>query len=218
MRQTLVFMASIIALSGCADDNVSVFILGNIAPEKEDDGCTYDPTSMDLVPQGVWDINATSSYFVTVAIANQLQPRGSTVRSEPNGVNLVRAEVRLEDFAGTTIPFGGLPNPFSVPMSAYIGPAQDFTTPSFSGAAIELIPAAYAQQLRDMGATDTTILAQVRVAGETNGHIDIETDDWQWPVTICSTDCLTVCVADEADVSRACRDGQDQPSFELCGG
>lgn len=216
MRQTLVIMATIIALGGCADDNVSVFILGNIAPEKEDDSCTYDPASMDYVPRGVWDINVTSTYFVTVAIANQLQPRGSTVRSEPNGVNLVRAEVTLQNFAGTPFAFAGLPNPFSVPMSAYIGPAQDFTTPSLGGAAIEVVPPDYAQGLREMGVTDTTILAQIRVAGETNGHIDIETDDWQWPITICSTGCLSNCTTDEADVSLACRRGQDQASTGLC--
>ncbi len=67
-----------------------------------------------------------------------------------------------------------------------------------------------------MGVTDTTILAQIRVAGETNGHIDIETDDWQWPITICSTGCLSNCTTDEADVSLACRRGQDQASTGLC--
>lgn len=217
MRFSLVAIMLALSLGGCVDDNISVFIRGNIAPEIEDGLCTYSPSSMSGLTQGRWDIagsqNYSGNYIVNVAVVNQIQARASTVASEPNGVQITGAEVTLRDLAGDPIAFGGLPNPFSVPASVYIAPANGPDGTSASAVSIVAVPRDYGASLMAAGNVDTTIVASLRLVGQTNGSIDIRTGEWDYPIAICSN-CLFGCPPAGDPGVLACNPGQDSVSLD----
>ncbi|MFT5357620.1 MAG: hypothetical protein ACI9KE_004857 [Polyangiales bacterium] len=217
MRFSLVALMLALGLGGCVDDNVSVFILRNIAPEIEDDGCSFSPDSNAAITQGRWDISGSQryagNYIVTVAVVNQIQARASTVASEPNGVQISGAEVTLRDLAGDPIAFGGLPNPFSVPASVYIAPADGPDSTSASAVSIVAVPRDYGASLMAAGTVDTTIVASLRLVGQTNGQIDIRTGEWDFPIAIC-TDCLFGCPPAGEPAILSCNPGQDFVSLD----
>ncbi len=222
MRLRLSAMVLSLFAAACVDDGVSVFVKGVIAPEMNEDSCTWDPNSdVFIVPPGVLDVEtdlvlgSNVDYRVVLSTANQLQPRGGSGRAETNGVQITRAEITLRGLDGNPINLGGLPNPFSVPTSAYIPPASDPTNPGTGAVAVTAIPAAYATAMAngfprdaDGNLVATQILLGIKLIGETQGHIDIEMAEWQWPVSICGL-CLFRCAADGESPLFGCVPGQD---------
>lgn len=217
MRFSLVAIMLALSLGGCVDDNVSVFIYGNIAPEIEDGTCTYSADSMTSISRGVWDLAGaqrySGNYVVNLSVENQIQARASTVASEPNGVHIRGGEVTLRDLAGDPIAFAGLPNPFSVPASTYIQPAGGPDGTSLGAVSVVVVPRDYGASLLAAGNTDTTIVASVRLIGQTNGQIDIRTGEWDYPIAICSN-CLFGCPPAGDPGVLACNPGQDQVSLD----
>ncbi len=218
-RLTTLFLC--IAGLGCVNDNVSIFIEGVIPPMKEDDGCTWDPsTTSVLLSPGLFNVEAdlilgtAAPYTTVLAVNSQLQPRGGSGRSETNGVQVERAEVTIRSLSGDAIDFGGLPNPFSIPTTGYIPPSSDPTQPGESAVSVVAIPGDYAIRLaamRDGGGNllFTQVLASIRLVGKTLGHIDIETGEWDWPITLCDGLCLFQCATADDTRSFSCLPGQD---------
>ncbi|HJK92229.1 MAG TPA: hypothetical protein RMH85_04960 [Polyangiaceae bacterium LLY-WYZ-15_(1-7)] len=209
----IVALACLLGLAGCVDDDVSVFIQDNVAPEVSDDGCVYDANGEPLA-RGILNVDSGASYFVYPRIQNQLQMRATSGRAEPNGVHIERAEVTIRDLAGNAIAFDGLPNPFSVPTSAYIPPASDPTQGGVGVASVEAIPADYGFALGGLVGTGTSVIVDVKLIGETNGTIDIDTGDWSWPVQLCGGSCLFSCSTE--DVAASCNPGQDSVTRVQC--
>ncbi len=208
--------------SACVDDGVSVYVRGVIPPEINEDSCTWDPSSDVFLPApGVLDVEtdlvlgANVDYRLVLSAANQLQRRGGSGRAETNGVQITRAEVTLRGLDGAALNLGGLPNPFSVPVSAYIPPSADPTTPGLAAVAVTAVPAAYATAMAngfprdaDGNLVATQVLIGVKLLGSTLGDIDIEMAEWQWPTTICGQ-CLFRCALDGDTPAFACDPGQD---------
>ena len=220
MRLSLALTMLTLALSGCADDNISVYVRGNIAPEQSDDGCLYSASSSLYVTQGLWDITGSQRYSgeykVNLAVVNQIRARASSVAAEPNGVHITGAEVTLRQLGGE--PFGpgvlgGLPNPFSVPASAFISPAAGPGAPGLSTVTVVVVPVGYAAALIAQGVTETTIVGSIRLTGETSGHIDVRTGEWDYPIAICAG-CLFTCPPTADDALLACDPGVNQPSAD----
>ncbi|MCB9617245.1 MAG: hypothetical protein H6722_32845 [Sandaracinus sp.] len=211
-------LTCLLALVGCVDDNVSVFVSGNLAPSIDESTCSYDPTSTALQSQGTLDVAFAGTFELHPAIQSQLQQRGRSGRPEPNGIYITRAEVTLEGLDGLAIDFGGLPNPFSVPMSVYVPPASSPTSPGSATGTIVAIPADYTVSLPVAPGTTTTVVASVRLVGKTLGDIDIETGDWVYPIEVCNG-CLLTCMPDPEVELVTCNPGQDLTFFDAaaCG-
>lgn len=208
MLQRAVAVLAMLMTVGCADDNVSVFVTGVIPPDQDEDSCTFDPAAADmpLLAPGTFNIETDviigrqPDYNLVLATSNQLQRRALSGRAETNGVFITRTEVTIEALDGSALALGGLPNPFSVPAAAYVPPATDPMTPGQGVVSSTAIPAQYATALaaalpRDaMGnLIESTVVVAVKLIGETQGHIDIETDEFRWPVQLCGGFCLFQC-------------------------
>lgn len=204
------FLSCLLALVGCVDDNVSVFVSGNLAPMIEETSCTYDPGSASQLSQGTLDVSFGGTFELHPVIQNQLQQRGASGRAETNGVRITRAEVTIEGLDGLPVDFAGLPNPFSVPMTVYIPPAASEDSPGLGTGSITAIPADYTLSLPIAEGSTTTVVVAVRLIGNTLGDIDIETGDWTYPVEICNG-CLLQCPVDAETTLVSCNPGQDTP-------
>ena len=212
------WLSCLLTLVGCVDDNVSVFISGNLAPMIEESSCAYDPGSTTFISSGKLDVAFGGSYEIHPIIQNQLQRRGVSGRPETNGIHITRAEVTLEGLDGLPLDFGGfLPNPFSVPTTVYIPPASSPDAPGAAAGSIVVVPADYTLSLPVAAGSTTTITASVRLVGRTLGDIDIETGDWIFPIEVCNG-CLLICEIGPDDELVSCNPGQDSSFFDadLC--
>ncbi len=211
-------IAAALAAGGCVDnDGASLYISGHVAPSGDD--CTLEAGNA-LVSRGVFNVESRFGYFAFPLYNNQLRSRGSDapLRTDPNGIHLQGAEVELQDAAGGLIDFGpGLPNPFSVPTSGFVPSTPQANAASQVVGNILAIPPAYAdvlfEQLGGEGGDDaaaTVVIASIRVFGETNGDVDVESDDWLWPIDVCRGTCLFQCIsAEDVAESICCTPGQD---------
>lgn len=223
--RSVLTLACVLSVAGCVDDNISVFVAGNIAPEITDGVCLYSDKPEAFLPEGAFNIDAGGAYSVNLLVLNQLRNRATSIASDPNGVNIQRAEIELQDEGGTPLPIS--PNPYSVPVTGFVESGNGVEAGQ-APVRVRVLPVSVAQQLQDMGAQNSRIIAQVRLLGETNGTIDIETGQWQWPVQLCGGNCLFVCAGPEEETSMlACEPGsdgasliaQDRPGFRatFCG-
>lgn len=212
------------ASASCVDNDASSFYIDcNIIPESEDRGCSLDPGGRCLT-RGLYNPSTGAGYQLFPRYNNQLRARGSDapLRADPNGVHVQGAEIELMAADGSTMTFGGLPNPFSVPTSTFVPSAQGPDAAGQSVGSIMLIPPNYGSALT--GAGVSTIVAAVRVFGETNGDVDVESDDFLWPIDLCSGGCLLLCPSPDmmAEEEPCCAFGQDfacavQETDPLCG-
>jgi len=212
-----------ILAGGCVDgDGPAFYISGHVSASED---CTYEPGNPFWL-RGAFNVNVGSGYYaVTPLLNNQLRARGSDapLRADPNGVLIEGAEVELTDAAGAPIPFG-LPNPFTVPTSDFVPSATSAESPGQAVGLVMVIPPAYALSLYDsLGGAGgdplarTVVVANLRVFGETNGGVDVESDWWSWPIDVCRDACLTACVAvDTTDTATCCTPGQDCVTEVIC--
>ncbi|MEM9194008.1 MAG: hypothetical protein AAGF12_32835 [Myxococcota bacterium] len=173
----LIAVASLSSVGCVDDDGSSVIFAGVIAP---DDECVYAPDQTQLL-FGRLNLDLATEYRIVVQFNNQLIPQVSNapLRGETNGVFIQGAEVEIKDAALDTISFAGLPNPFTIRSSGFIQPGGATT------AALEVIPPVYFDPLKTITQDGSvTIVVEVRAFGETSGKIDIEVDDFTWPVTL----------------------------------
>ena len=193
------------AFGSCVDDSVSLRITCDVAPE---DDCTFTTAGECLVNGSLnVDESGAQSYRAVLRVVNGLKPRDREVPplSETNGVQIYQFEVHIKDSAGKTLSLSGYPNPYTVPASGFIEPADEGLVGG------DLIPNAYVKALRSVhgGNTQTTINLSVIARGKTSGDVDVESGGWPWYINLraLSTDAADgKCVAVD-DV--ACRLGQD---------
>lgn len=206
-----------LALGACDPyDNVGFFIQGGLAPDKE---CHYGADN-DFLPAGLLDVANAGRYFLNPLFRSQLVPRqnASAPSADPNKVLIQEAYVELRDTEGKKLSFiraadgAVLPNPFRVTATGFVEP---------QGAApgsIEVIPPVYTDILRPLVLDGTLlqIIVAVRVVGKTLGDVEIESDEFLWPVAMCAS-CLVECLANPTDEeTRSCAIGNDQLSSLIC--
>jgi hypothetical protein len=225
IRQKLI--GSLIALgalgmvfsSGCADNRSSIFIRGAMAIPQDTCTVTADPGSAMLF-RGAYDTAfaaaAASEYNAALLVGNQLVRRGSatTLRTETSRVDFYEAEITLTDSAGAAIANGN----FVVPVTGFADPGTG-TDPGYGTVSVTLIDATSAQAI----APGQEVIANVILRGETLGGVDVETDAWPFPITVCRG-CLVYFPPEADDPARPgldcdvrdeaplyCRLGQDAP-------
>lgn len=207
LKRHLAFALVPALLAGCVDDNVGLYISHAVLPTEEEGVCVFDPGTTPR-SMGQFNVELGGSYTLGIVLNNQLFNRVGAITADPNGINIRRVEVELRDAGGTTLAFGdGLPNPFSIPASAFV-PSSDGTTPGQAALQIEAIPNEYRQALFGAG-IGGTIVVGVRAFGRTNGDIEMETADWAFPVGLCAGGCLFVCDPGADEIEGLCNLGQD---------
>lgn len=229
IRQKLI--GSLIALGafgmvlgpGCADNRSSVFTLGAIFVPQ--DTCEWgNDASESFRPAGRLDLAIAKEYWIPILIGNQMVRMGNatTLRTETSRVSFYEAEVNLTNSAGEPIANGN----FVVPVSGFADAASG-TVPGYGSVAVTLIDATSAQSIT----AGQEIIANVIVRGETLGNVEVETDSWAFPITVCNG-CLVYFDAEADDPARAgidcdvrddapfyCRMGMDDlVDCRACGG
>lgn len=223
IRQKLI--GSLIALGafamvlgpGCADNRSSIFIQGAMVIPQ--DTCTVKAdSSATVLFRGTYDVafatTTAPEYSAALLVGNQLVRRGNaaTLRTETSRVGFYEAEITLTNSAGDPIPNGN----FVVPVTGFADAASG-TDPGFGAVAVTLIDATSAQNIT----AGQEVIANVILRGETLGNVDVETDAWSFPITVCNG-CLVAFPADADDPARPgldcdirdespvyCRMGQD---------
>jgi hypothetical protein len=213
MRGASLILVAGLALIGCVDDSgPALYIQGNIAPDSE---CVV-AAGGTLLARGAFNPDIGVDYTFNAMFVNQLLSNASTAppRPDPNGILMQGAEITIMDAAGGTVPFGSLPNPFTISNTAFV-PSSGSASGGAGGTApgvLTIIPAVYADELAAM-AGDFQLLVSIRAFGETLGHVSVEAREFIWPIDICR-DCLIDTSPDAA--GSCCLIGQDRSVPEMC--
>ncbi|MBM4361654.1 MAG: hypothetical protein FJ104_03155 [Deltaproteobacteria bacterium] len=186
----LLLGGSALSAAGCADNGSTLFIQGVItlrAPEcvyKADPGGTF-------LGSGTLDVALRSTYTAGVLVGNQYQPRGDkeNLRTETTRVLLKGAEITLTDSQGKEISCGeGCQGTFSVYGSGFANSA-DAREPGYGPFIAEVIPRAVgewaAAQLGANRQARRTLVAEIRVFGETTGGQEIDSGAFTFPIEVC---------------------------------
>ncbi len=171
----------------CAENDQSLFVRMVIAPPAN---CTYtSDATQAFISEGTLDVALTETYTPTLLVGNQLIQRGDqqAPRTEPNRVHIQGAVVRL------TEPNGGTFAEFTTVTSGLAEPSEN-GAPSYCPTGITAIDQATSRRLRDRlvasvaagGPSRQLLIANIKVFGKTLGGIDVESGEFQFPITVCS--------------------------------
>lgn len=219
-------------LMACAPEGPAAIVVGSMIPDED---CEVSSDSTFLL-KGVYDVNAgqgnqcSNSYNMNLLVNSYLIKRGSPtgspspLRAEPNVLRITEATVSLLQVDDSAFPFPGLPNPFRVTTFATVPPSE-FEDPGAGVALVEVIPSFYARHLAMLGQQRGTIVAAVKLFGETTGGVEVEFAEYRFPIQLCDG-CLTLCreafMASELEdlLDGQCADnaGADgRPCIQTCG-
>jgi hypothetical protein len=194
------------ALPSCATNDSMMFVIGVYA--RKQGQCAPKPEAeAPILAKGTLDRTFASEYRAALLIGNQITERGSReqVRTETSRVVLKGAEVSLEDLQGNS-----LHDAFSSTATGFVDAAAG-TDPSLAIMYATLIPGSVAGTL-PVG----TVLAKVRVFGDTLGGEEVESSELGFPIEICDG-CLITYPAEARDLTAdgtewVCKMGTDMAS------
>jgi hypothetical protein len=198
------FAASVIALSlmvapACVDNDQSIYIRQVMIGTPGTGtalGCTYtaDPSQPGLIAPGEVDVALRENYEAVLLVGNQMNSRGDNLqtRSESNKAHLDGAIVRVTDANGNDIA------EFTA-QSAGFADSANGTVAGFGLIGVTLLDApTLAKIAGGLGPTDTKlVLANIKVFGETLGGDDLESGEFQWPITVCNGCLISFLGADD---------------------
>ena len=177
-------------LPSCATNDSMMFIIGVYA--RKQGSCSPKPEAgAPIWANGTLDRLFASDYNAALLIGNQITERGSReqLRTETSRVSLKGAEVQLESVKGEE-----LAPAFSSTATGFVDAASG-TDPSIAVMYATLIPASVAGGL-PLG----TVVAKVRVFGDTLGGEDVESSELSFPIEVCEG-CLIAYTAASRDLA-----------------
>ena len=191
------------ALPSCATNDSMMYVIGVYA--RKQGACSPQPESNSpILAKGTLDLAFAGEYRAALLIGNQITERGSReqLRTETSRVVLKGAEVRLESLRGEE-----LHEPFSSTATGFVDPASG-TDPAIAVMYATLIPASVLETIGE-----GTLIANVRVFGQTLGGQDVESSELAFPIEIC-TGCLVAYPAAARDLTAdgteyTCKVGSD---------
>lgn len=200
----LVLGATAIGSNGCVDNNSSIFV-HSVKVLDAGAGCVCQPDPEGaFYSTGFIDTAVRSSYQACVLVGNQLirTQDDDRLRVETSRVTLFEAEVEIFDANGSSL------TSFSQPISSFIDAASGASA-GFGVAGITLIDPATLGAI-DTGAGGQTIVARVKVFGESLGGADVESGPFDFPIQVCSN-CLGCFEPEDCETAPdlTCRVGQD---------
>mgnify|MGYP001119516755 CR=1 FL=1 len=180
--------ASALALTpACAENDESIFVRHVLAPPQtrsQSGFCTYQPDeNQTALFHGVLDVELSLNYDAVLLVGGQLIPRGdqANTRAESNRVHINGAVVKVTDPAGATI------SEFTAIGSGFVHPGQSQNA-SFGLVNVTLIDAPTATQLKESlpkYLDSRLVIANAKVFGKTLGGVDVESGEFQFPITVC---------------------------------
>lgn len=177
-------------LPSCATNDSMMYVIGVYA--RRQGACSPQAeASAPILAKGTLDRAFAGEYRAALLIGNQITERGSReqLRTETSRVVLKGAEIRLESLTGES-----LHDPFSSTATGFVDAASG-TDPSIAVMYATLIPASVLADL-----DDGTLIANVRVFGQTLGGQDVESSELAFPVELC-TGCLISYPASARDLT-----------------
>jgi hypothetical protein len=179
-----------LALPSCATNDSLMFIAGVIA-RRQGECAPKAEGDTPILAGGTMDRLFTGEYVAALLIGNQITQRGSReqLRTETSRVVLKGAEVHLEDLLGNE-----LAPAFSSTATGFADAAAG-TDPSLAVMYATLIPGSLSK-----GLPRGTVLARVRVFGNTLGGEDVESSELAFPIEVCDG-CLVAFPASARDLA-----------------
>jgi hypothetical protein len=183
------------ALPSCATNDSMMFIIGVYA--RKQGVCTPKPESESPIwASGKLDRLFADEYVAALLVGNQITTRGSReqLRTETSRISLKGAEVQLETLQGAP-----LADAFSSNGTGFVDAASG-TDPALTIMYASLIPPSVAANL-----PAGSLIAKVRVFGDTLGGQEVESSELAFPIEVCDG-CLVSYPADARDPAA---DGTD---------
>lgn len=189
MREQLRWVGTVVLLAGaggvvasaCVRNDASIFVRGCMAVPR--DTCLVTPSANVVMRSGgSIDSLVASEYVCAALVENQMVQRGNAnqLRVETSRVSLYRADVTVLDASNTAL------NSFFVPLAGFVDPS-DGTNPGYGWATVIMLDADTVRALTDAavrtGKTQT-VTASVVVHGRTLGGIELETNEFLYPVDV----------------------------------
>lgn len=187
----------------CVEYPQSLIVTKVVVPKADKDGvCLIEGDTPGLV-NGIVDVAVADSYTASLVVVNQLRVAADKARNrvETSSVYLLGASVRLtvdgvnsnaEIDPVRKIDDGRTGNEFRTPGSGFVTPGGGEATVSVN----LLDSAAVARLRRDLDdqikanprvtSPTLTVLAFARVQGQTLGGLSVETQEFQFPITVCA--------------------------------
>jgi hypothetical protein len=194
LRRTLIGALALwpaaLGMTSCADNESTIFIRQVNVPVSSGTGCTVEASPTNpFITRGLLDLAFRSQYVATLLVGNQLVPRGSATqaRTETARVAIQGTEVHAVDNATGTVVFG----PKTVPGSGFVDPATGsnasygltdsvlFGVDPGSQASLDFAGSIQA------GTGSRSVTAFTKVFGRTLGGMDVESGEWEFPISIC---------------------------------
>ncbi len=182
----------------CAHDDSTLFIRDVIVPAPVAVGqeCTYtsDPTQLSIV-SGTLDIGLRGEYIAEFLVGNQMVPQGNpnTPATETSFIKVEGAVVRVTTAGGTPL------DNFTTLAGTTINPSVG-TSPSYAPVGVTIVDSkALSSPLVTTPIAiggSVTVVTFTRFFGHTLGGQSVESNEFEFPVTVCYG-CLVSFPADE---------------------
>ena len=177
----------------CVEYPQSIVVTRSVEPKRQDDGNCVAETGTEALLNGVIDLEANrSGYVASLVVQNQLRAAADPgkARVETGGIYLLGASVRLTLVNGTPLlssRAGVIGNEFRTAGSGYVKPTEEatITVNMVDGAAIETLKQELGTGVPG-GIRPEVVIAYVRVQAQTLGGLTVESQEFQFPITICS--------------------------------
>ncbi|MEZ4288590.1 MAG: hypothetical protein R3A47_10705 [Polyangiales bacterium] len=214
--------AAAMLMTSCADGDPAVYIVGGQVPTTTSDTCAYSGTfNADLfLTKGVYDVAYDAPYVFGGLVASQLRERSSELGVNKATLIVHGYDIEILDRLGNEVDLGvdssgaAVNNPYRQLSTGLIQSVSSAGAISYGISAVDLIPSGYRTVLRSLipnpndPNSSTDILVKMTVFGETNGGLDVESREFQFPIEICSG-CLEFC----GSANSVCHAGQDGNTY-----
>ena len=189
----LLTLGSLALIPSCADNNSSLFVEGVMALDTTTCVAKADNTAV-LLAGGIMDVAFRTSYTAFVLVGNQLTERGSReqLRTETSRIALRGAEVTLTTLDGKTL------GNYSTVGTGFVN-ASAGDVPSYAAMSVDIIPSALGSSSAVLNAG--TVLAKIRVFGDTLGNIAVTSSELDFPIRVCNG-CLVTYPTAAADPAQ----------------
>jgi hypothetical protein len=184
MAAGLLALATAVASSSCVDNDSSLFVYGVMSITSTQ--CLAKPdASAVFIPEGTLDRAFADGYQAALLVGSHLTQRGSRdkLRTETSRLSITGAHMTLYGTNGAVIEF-------DTPATGLVNPSSG-TDPGLAAVFARLVRSTDMDQLGE----DGQMIARIKILGTTLGGQDIESGDFDFPITIC-TGCLVTYPAD----------------------
>jgi hypothetical protein len=162
------------SLSGCADNESSLFVEGMLSLPASD--CVARPDAeAEFLSQGVMDLEFTNSYVAAVQVGNQITEQGNREK-----LRTETSRMHLEGATGTVFDVDQSEHSFDAIATGFVHPASG-TTPGVTAMFVQLVNDEVSDELSGEG----QIVVRFRVFGTTLGWEEVESGEYDFPISVC---------------------------------